>query len=60
MLPGADLLAAALAAGETPSPKVVADAPVEGSLSPAIALGLVLLRPMSQGGLGARVEEVKP
>lgn len=50
-LPGGDPLAAALAAGETPSPKMVADAPVEGTLSPALAgallafvcLGLVVL-----------------
>jgi serine/threonine-protein kinase len=40
-LPGGDPLAAALAAGETPSPQMVADAPVEGSLPPAVAVGLL-------------------
>jgi len=37
-LPGADPLAAALAAGETPSPEMVADAGEVGGLRPAIAL----------------------
>lgn len=36
-LPGGDPLAAALAAGETPSPEMVAAAPKEGSLRPAVA-----------------------
>ena len=36
-LPGGDPLAAAVAAGETPSPRLVADAPVEGTLRPAVA-----------------------
>jgi hypothetical protein len=36
-LPGGDRLAAALAAGETPSPRVVAAAGIEGTLRPAIA-----------------------
>jgi serine/threonine-protein kinase len=40
-LPGGDPLAAALAAGETPSPEMVAAAPKEGSLRPAI--GALLL-----------------
>jgi len=39
-LPGGDPLAAALAAGETPSPEMVAAAPTEGMLRPAVALGL--------------------
>jgi hypothetical protein len=39
-LPGGDPLAAALAAGETPSPEMVAAAPKEGSLRPAVALGV--------------------
>jgi protein kinase-like protein len=39
-LPGGDPLAAALAAGETPSPEMVAAAPTEGILRPAVALGL--------------------
>ncbi len=41
-LPGGDPLAAALAAGQTPSPAVVADAPVEGTLHPLVALSLLL------------------
>ena len=40
-LPGGDPLAAALAAGETPSPEMVADAGVEGALRPAVAWGLL-------------------
>src|SRR5439155_25986909 len=40
-LPGGDPLAAALAAGETPSPRMVADAPVEGSLRPPVALAVL-------------------
>ncbi|HEX5966529.1 MAG TPA: serine/threonine-protein kinase, partial [Pyrinomonadaceae bacterium] len=41
-LPGGDPLAAALAAGETPSPEMVAAAPKEGGLKPAIALALLV------------------
>jgi serine/threonine protein kinase len=37
-LPGGDPLAAALAAGETPSPEMVAATPKEGVLRPAVAL----------------------
>jgi predicted Ser/Thr protein kinase len=37
-LPGGDPLAAALAAGQTPSPQMVADAGAEGRLSPRVAL----------------------
>ena len=37
-LPGGDPLAAALAAGETPSPEMVAAAPKRGSLRPPVAL----------------------
>jgi hypothetical protein len=39
-LPGGDPLAAALAAGETPSPEMVAAAPMEGALKPIVAIGL--------------------
>ena len=39
-LPGGDPLAAALAAGETPSPEMVAAAPMEGALKPVVAIGL--------------------
>jgi serine/threonine-protein kinase len=37
-LPGGDPLAAAIAAGETPSPEMVAAAPKEGSLRPFVAV----------------------
>ena len=40
-LPGGDPLAAALAAGETPSPEMVAAAPKEGGLRPAVATALL-------------------
>jgi serine/threonine-protein kinase len=40
-LPGGDPLAAALAAGETPSPQMVAAAPKEGVLRPAVAAMLL-------------------
>jgi serine/threonine protein kinase len=40
-LPGGDPIAAALAAGETPSPEMVAAAPKKGTLKPAVALGLL-------------------
>ena len=40
-LPGGDPLAAALAAGETPSPEMVAGAGAEGALKPAVAWGLL-------------------
>jgi protein kinase-like protein len=39
-LPGGDPLAAALAAGETPSPEMVAAAPKQGGLKPAVAASL--------------------
>ena len=39
-LPGGDPLAAALAAGETPSPEMVAAAPTEGALKPGIAMAI--------------------
>ena len=41
-LPGGDPLAAALAAGETPSPEMVAAAPKDGGLRPAVAVSLLL------------------
>ena len=40
-LPGGDPLAAALAAGETPSPEMVAAAPKGGSLRPSVAVALL-------------------
>jgi len=42
-LPGADPLAAALAAGETPSPEMVAEAGGEGKLSAAYGIPLLLV-----------------
>jgi serine/threonine-protein kinase len=42
-LPGGDPLAAALAAGETPSPDLVADAGGKGGLRPAFAVPLLIL-----------------
>ncbi len=42
-LPGGDPLAAAIAAGETPSPELVAEAGARESLSPASAFGLAVL-----------------
>jgi serine/threonine-protein kinase len=42
-LPGNDPLAAALAAGETPSPEMVAAAPKSGSLRPAAAIACLLM-----------------
>ena len=41
-LPGGDPLAAALAAGQTPSPEAVANAPIEGSLHPLVATALLV------------------
>jgi Protein kinase domain len=38
-LPGGDPIAAALAAGETPSPEMVAAAPRAGALQPVVAIG---------------------
>jgi Protein kinase domain len=40
-LPGGDPIAAALAAGETPSPEMVAAAPKKGTLRPVVAVGLL-------------------
>ena len=40
-LPGGDPLAAALAAGETPSPQLVADAGGEGTIRPWVGLALL-------------------
>jgi serine/threonine-protein kinase len=42
-LPGGDPLAAALAAGETPSPRLVADAGGEGAIRPAVGLALLVV-----------------
>ncbi|HKY03261.1 MAG TPA: serine/threonine-protein kinase [Blastocatellia bacterium] len=42
-LPGGDPLAAAIAAGETPSPEMVAAAPKEGALRPGVAIACLAL-----------------
>ena len=41
-LPGGDPIAAALAAGETPSPEMVAAAPKKGTLRPTVAVALLV------------------
>ena len=48
-LPGGDPLAAALAAGETPSPELVANAGDRGTLSPLAAIGCVAAGLLSIG-----------
>ena len=52
-LPGGDPLAAAVAAGETPSPELVANAGVEGSVRPLYAGALVLIAVASLLGVSA-------
>jgi serine/threonine-protein kinase len=52
-LPGGDPLAAAVAAGETPSPELVANAGVEGSVRPLYAGLLVLVAVLSLVGISA-------
>jgi serine/threonine-protein kinase len=52
-LPGGDPLAAAVAAGETPSPEVVANAGVEGSVRPLYAGLAVLVTVLSLLGVSA-------
>ncbi len=56
-LPGADPLAAALAAGETPSPELVAAAGEEGALRPRAAwawMGLAVLALLAWGAIETR------
>jgi Protein kinase domain len=53
LLPGGDALAAALAAGETPSPDLVAAAPTEGILRPAVAAGVLLVTVLAWVGAQA-------
>ncbi|MFN8588968.1 MAG: serine/threonine-protein kinase [Candidatus Eisenbacteria bacterium] len=52
-LPGGDPLAAAMAAGETPSPELVANAAERGGLSPLHALALLVVLAGALAGLGA-------
>ena len=62
-LPGGDPLAAALAAGETPSPDMVADAGTVGSLRPAIAWALFAALVIGLGAVAAindRVATLRP
>ncbi|HJQ99752.1 MAG TPA: serine/threonine-protein kinase, partial [Candidatus Polarisedimenticolaceae bacterium] len=68
-LPGGDPIAAALAAGETPSPEMVAEASDEGALSPAASWGalgvfvaalVVFIVLASRKGLVAQVPLDKP
>src|SRR5262245_45069640 len=42
-MPGGDPLAAALAAGETPSPEMVAASGLKEGLRPAVAIGLLVV-----------------
>ena len=51
-LPGGDPLAAAMAAGETPSPELVANAADRGGLTPPLAMGLIAIT-CAALGLGA-------
>jgi protein kinase-like protein len=52
-LPGRDPLAAALAAGETPSPQMVADAATQGRLRPASAWALLVSLAIGIAAVGA-------
>jgi predicted Ser/Thr protein kinase len=55
-LPGGDPLAAALAAGETPSPRLVAAAGIEGTLRPAVAwmwVGIIVALLVCLIGIGS-------
>jgi len=52
-LPGGDPLAEALAAGETPSPELVAASGGQGSLRPPVAIGLVVAVAVSLVALAA-------
>jgi len=56
-LPGGDPLAAALAAGETPDPELVANAGDVGGLRPAIAIPLLLAAILGILGIGLLMSE---
>jgi serine/threonine-protein kinase len=58
-LPGGDPLAAALAAGETPSPELVANARVAGGLKPAVAIACIAFI-LATFGWWAGVEQSLP
>ncbi len=58
-LPGGDLLAASLAAGETPSPEMVAAAPTEGTVHPWLAASAVAFCLLAVlGGLALEFDQV--
>ena len=59
-LPGGDPLAVALAAGETPSPQMVADAATLGRLRPAVAWTLLALLAVSIAVVGAINDRAVP
>ncbi len=58
-LPGGDPLTAALAAGETPSPEMVANAEVDGSVPPRMALGLLVATLVIVVALAVLADRVK-
>jgi len=57
-LPGGDPLSAALAAGETPSPQLVADAGGEGTIRPALGLALLAVVVASVVGTAVLADRV--
>ena len=59
-LPGGDPLAAALAAGETPSPQMVADAATLGRLRPAVAWALLASLAIGMAAVGAINDRAAP
>ena len=59
-LPGGDPLAAALAAGETPSPQMVADAATVGRLRPAVAWALLASLAIGMAAVGAINDRAAP
>ena len=59
-LPGGDPLAAALAAGETPSPQMVADAATPGRLRPAVAWALLASLAIGMAAVGAINDRAAP
>ena len=59
-LPGGDPLAAALAAGETPSPQMVADAGKAGTLRPATAWALLASLAVAVAAVGAINDRAAP
>jgi serine/threonine-protein kinase len=58
-LPGPDPLAAALSAGETPSPEMVANAGGEGSISTVAAIGLLSAFLLGMAAIAALASQVR-